>query len=440
MVKFEDLINKIEAICVVGLGYVGLPLAVLLSKKFRVIGYDKNKERIKQLISGIDVTKEVDNFLLKENKNLEFTFNDEAIKKAKFIIIAVPTPIDKLKDPDLSFLKTASQIVGRNLSKNTIVVYESTVYPGATEEICIPIIEKESNLKWKKDFYVGYSPERVNPGDKKHTLEKITKVVAGDTKETTELLAKVYGSVIKAGIYKAPSIKVAEAAKVIENVQRDINIALINELALIFHKLGLDTKEVLDVATTKWNFLKFTPGLVGGHCIGIDPYYLAYASKRAGYIPQLILAGRSINEHIPEFIAQELVKILIKNNKKVKGGKVLIMGFTFKENVPDVRNTKVYDIVKYLEQFDVNVYVYDPIANKDEVKNEYGFELIQNISNFAPYDAIIVAVKHSQFLKMKNLSLKKFKKVSTNPPILFDIKSIFDKNKVIKEGFIYWRL
>ena len=422
-------------ICVVGLGYVGLPLACLLATKYKVIGFDRNSERIKELKMGIDSTKEVDPSHLK-NPNLEFTDDEKRISECNFIIVAVPTPVDKIKNPDLSFLKSASEIVGRNLRRGSIVVYESTVYPGATEEICVPILERESGLKWKKDFWVGYSPERVNPGDKEHTIDKIVKVVAGDSEYSLNIISEVYGSVIGAGIYRAPSIRVAEAAKVIENVQRDINIALMNELAIIFDKLGLETKEVLKAAYTKWNFLRFEPGLVGGHCIPVDPYYLAYKSMEIGYVPQLILAGRNINEYIPIYIANKVLKLLIKGKKDVSRAKVLVMGITFKENVPDIRNSKTFELIKELKDFGLNVFVYDPLASPDVVKKEYNIDMLKNIDEFAPYDCIIISVKHNLF---KKYSGDFFKQILTKPYILVDIKGIFEDIKQDKD-FIYWSL
>jgi len=425
-------------ICVVGLGYVGLPLAVSFAKHFRVIGYDKNVKRIEQLSRGIDITGEIEDRQILNQRNLEFTSNPERIGECRFIVVAVPTPVDKLKNPDLSFLRSVSEIVGKNMKAGSIVVYESTVYPGATEEVCIPILERESGLRWKRDFFVGYSPERVNPGDRDHTLEKIVKVVSGDTPETLELIAQVYGTIIKAGIYKAPDIKTAEAAKVIENIQRDINIALMNELSLIFHKLGLDTKEVLKAAGTKWNFLKFEPGLVGGHCIPVDPYYLAHKSLEVGHIPELILAGRRINEHVPIYIAHELVRFLIKAGKKVKGSKVLVLGATYKENVPDVRNSKVFETIKELKTFEVEPIVYDPIANDEEVKVEYNTELAGDVYENAPYDAIIWAVRHRIFLE--RFDLEKLKELCTDPPVLFDVKGVFERKEAEGLGFIYWRL
>ncbi|MGB9822533.1 nucleotide sugar dehydrogenase [Thermodesulfovibrio sp.] len=435
----------VEKICVVGLGYVGLPLACLLATKYKVIGYDKNKQRIKELKKGIDSTKEVLPETLK-NSNLEFTNNEKKISECDFIIVAVPTPVDKVKNPDFSYLRDASRIVGRNLKKGAIVVYESTVYPGATEEICVPILEKESGLKWKRDFLVGYSPERVNPGDKEHTIEKIVKVVAGDTEYSLERIAEVYGSVISAGIYKAPSIKVAEAAKVIENTQRDINIALMNELAIIFDKMGIDTREVLKAAYTKWNFLRFEPGLVGGHCIPVDPYYLAYKSMEIGHVPELILAGRNINESIPSYIAYKTLKLMIKAGKTIANAKVLVMGITFKENVPDIRNSKSYDLVKELKELGLKVFVYDPIAYQEEVKKEYGIELIRDIEEYAPYDCVIVSVKHNEFIKF---SKEVFKKIIKAPYLFIDVSKIINVSNKIKscfeefkqdKDFIYWAL
>jgi UDP-N-acetyl-D-galactosamine dehydrogenase len=427
-----------EKICVVGLGYVGLPLAVSLAEHFKVVGFDKNSKRVEALRQGIDYTGEVENREKLLNPNLSFTDDPSAIRECKFIIVAVPTPVDKLKNPDLSFLKSASEVVGKNLTKGSVVVYESTVYPGATEEVCVPILEKESGLKWKRDFFVGYSPERVNPGDREHTIERVIKVVAGDTPETLELIAEVYGTVVKAGVYKAPDIKTAEAAKVIENIQRDINIALINELALIFHRLGLDTKEVLKAAGTKWNFLRFEPGLVGGHCIPVDPYYLAHKSLEVGYVPELILAGRRINEEIPIYVAHELVKTLIKAGKQVKGAKVLVLGISFKENVPDVRNSKVFEVIKELREFGIEPVVYDPIAREEDVKEEFDIELERDYKAKAPYDAILYAVRHRVFLE--TFTLEGLKRLSCEPSILFDIKGVFERKDAEQVGFIYWRL
>jgi len=424
-----------QKIAVVGLGYVGLPLAVALAKHFPVIGFDINPTRIEELKKGYDRTREVskEELLI---PNLVFTTNDKLLKEADIVIITVPTPTDEYKNPDLTALKSASRTVGKNLKKGAIVVYESTVFPGATEEICIPILEAESGFKWKKDFFVGYSPERINPGDKKHTLENVVKVVAGDTPQTARKLAQIYSKVVKAGIHIAPSIKVAEAAKVIENTQRDINIALMNELAMLFDKLGIDTRDVLEAAGTKWNFLKFEPGLVGGHCIPEDPYYLAYKARQVGFHPQLILAGRRVNDYIPQFIAQKVVKLLIKTGKVVQNSKLLIMGITFKENVPDVRNSKVVDLIKELQEYGIQTFVYDPIANPEEVKKYYGLDLIKEPSEEAPYDGIIVAVKHKEFI---DINAEHFKELTKGTSIFVDIKGIYSRKEFIKQ-FIYWRL
>lgn len=428
-----------EKIAVVGLGYVGLPLAVLFDTKYSVIGFDISHQRVKELKEGYDRTREIESEKL-QNCQIEFTNNPEKISEAKVIIVTVPTPIDNHNIPDLRPILSATKTVGKFLKPGAIVVYESTVYPGLTEEECIPILEKESGLKWKRDFNVGYSPERVNPGDKEHTIDRIKKVVAGDIPETTEFLAELYGSVITAGVHKAPNIKTAEAAKVIENTQRDLNIALMNELSVIFNRMGIDTKAVLEAAGTKWNFLKFEPGLVGGHCIGVDPYYLTFKAQAIGYHPEVILAGRRINDYMGKFVAENTVKKLIKAGKPVKGSKVLILGITFKENISDIRNTKVVDVYNELKDFGVDVYIYDPFAYPDEVKKEYGIELIENIESYAPYDAIVVAVKHKPFID--NLSFKEYKKLSKrdSKPILIDIKGIYDREDARKEGFLYWRL
>ena len=430
--------NK-EKIAVIGLGYVGLPLAVLLNEKYNVIGFDINPQRIKELKEGYDRTREVEPEKLKKS-TIEFTDNPEKISQAKVIIVTVPTPIDQHRIPDLRPIKSASKTVGKYMQKGSTVVYESTVYPGLTEEECVPILEKESGLKWKQDFNVGYSPERVNPGDRLHTIDKIKKVVAGDTPEITEFLAQLYGSVITAGIHKAPDIKTAEAAKVIENTQRDLNIALMNELSVIFNKMGIDTKEVLEAAATKWNFLRFEPGLVGGHCIGVDPYYLTFKAEAIGHHPEVILAGRRINDYMGKFVAENTVKNLIKAGKAVKGSKVLLLGLTFKENISDIRNTKVVDVHNELKEYGIDVYVYDPFAYPEEVKEEYGIELIDDIQEYVPYDAVVVAVKHRPFVE--ELDFKEYKKLmnNTDKPVLIDIKGLYNKNKAIKEGFQYWRL
>jgi len=437
MVQYEDLEKGKEKILIIGLGYVGLPLAVAMAKYFNIVGFDRNSQRIKDLKKGLDSTGEVTKAELL-NSNIEFQDRLSDKNKFKFIIVAVPTPVDKLKNPDLSFLVSASEVVGRHISKGGIAVFESTVYPGATEEVCVPVIEKESDLRWKRDFWVGYSPERVNPGDREHTIDRVVKVVSGDTLQTLELVASVYGKVIKAGVYKAPDIKTAEAAKVIENIQRDINIALMNELALIFHKLGLDTKEVLKAAKTKWNFLPFEPGLVGGHCIPVDPYYLARKAVEVGHVPELILAGRGVNEYIPVYIAHEIVKILIKAGKKVKGSKVLILGVTFKENVPDLRNSKVIELSKELEDFGMQIYHYDPIVMKNDLNHEYRWNFIDDINRHSPYDCIVLAVKHEVIIK--KFSLDFYSKIMKTPCILIDIKGVYDREEILQKGFIYWKL
>ena len=432
------MFNSNPTICVVGLGYVGLPLAVLLSKKFKVIGFDINSKRIRELSSGIDRTGEVDSEKL-ASSDILFTDEPELISIADLIIVTVPTPIDEHKIPDLRPVKAASRTVGRFMKKGSIVVYESTVYPGVTEDICVSILEQESGLKWKEDFHVGYSPERVNPGDKEHTIDKIVKVVAGDTPEVTDYLAEIYGSVITAGIHKAPNIKTAEAAKVIENTQRDLNIALMNELALIFHRLGIDTKEVIEAAATKWNFIKFEPGLVGGHCIGVDPYYLTFKAQELGYHPEVILAGRRINDYMGKFVAENTVKLLIKAGKTVKDSKVLIMGFTFKENISDVRNTRVIDIYNELKEYGVKVFVYDPYAYPKEVKEEYGIDLLRDFDVEIPYDGVIVAVKHEFF---KRIDLQKLKNMMNDrgKPVLVDVRGLYKELLAKEKGFLYWTL
>ena len=428
-----------EKIAVIGLGYVGLPLAVLLDTEFNVTGCDINIERVNELKKGFDRTGEVSSERLK-SCSIEFTDDPCKISEAKVIIVTVPTPIDEHKIPDLRPVKAATRTVGKYMQKGSIIVYESTVYPGVTEEECVPILEKESGLKWKEDFHVGYSPERVNPGDKEHTIDRIVKVVAGDTPEVTEILAQIYGSVITAGVHKAPDIKTAEAAKVIENTQRDLNIALMNELSIIFNKMGIDTKAVLEAAGTKWNFLRFEPGLVGGHCIGVDPYYLTFKAQEIGYHPEVILAGRRINDYMGKFVAENTVKKLIKAGKAVKGSKVLILGITFKENISDIRNSKVIDIYNELREYGIEVYVYDPYAYPEEVKEEYGMELVENIDRHKPYDAVVLAVKHRQFIE--EFDLAKYEELMENGdyPVLIDIKGIYDRERAESDGFLYWSL
>ena len=431
--------SKLVKICIVGLGYVGLPLAVAFSeKKYKVIGFDNNFEKIEKYLQGIDPTNEVGNDKIKNSKNLDFTSDEKKISEANFIIVAVPTPVLENKSPDFKPLIRASTIIGRNMKKDSIVVYESTVYPGATEEVCLPILERESNMKCGIDFKIGYSPERVNPADKINTLTKIKKITSGMDKESSEKIAEVYGSIIEAGVHRVSSIKVAEAAKVIENSQRDINIAFINELAMIFDRIGIDTLEVLEAAGTKWNFLPYRPGLVGGHCIGVDPYYLADKANELGYHAQVILAGRRINDGMAKFVAEKAIKKLINANIRVKGADILIMGLTFKENCPDLRNSKVNDIILELKEYGANVHVVDPIAEKLEAKKEYGVEL-ENLKDIKNMDAIIVAVGHKEYRDMDIKELHQYYNEVYSKPLLIDVKSIFDKEEAEKE-YDYWRL
>jgi len=433
---YEKIKNKKEKLSVMGLGYVGLPLAISFAKKVEVIGFDINKEKIEDYRKAIDVTNEVGNKNLRETTAF-LTYNEEELQKAKFHIIAVPTPINPDKTPNLDAVIGASRIVGRNLTKGSIVVYESTVYPGVTEDICMPILEKESGLKCGIDFKIGYSPERINPGDKIHRLEKIRKVVSGMDEETLDIIAKVYGLIIKAGVYKAESIKVAEAAKVIENAQRDINIAFMNELSIIFNKLGIDTQAVLRAAGTKWNFLQFTPGLVGGHCIGVDPYYLTYKAEQIGYHSQIILAGRKINDEMGKYVVENALKQLIKANRQIKECRVLVMGITFKENCPDIRNSKVIDIINELKEYGIEVRVVDPLAEESEVQKEYGIKL-SKLKNVTDVDAVIFAVPHEKF---KNITLKDLKKIyKDNKLVLIDIKGIFNRKEAEDLNYLYWRL
>jgi nucleotide sugar dehydrogenase len=435
----KELMEKKDKIAVVGMGYVGLPLAVAFAEKgMDVIGFDINQEKINKYIAGEDPTNEVGGKRLKKITNLYFTSNEEELKEARFIIVAVPTPVLKNKMPDLRPVIGATELVGRHLKKGTIVVYESTVYPGVTEEVCLPILEKESNLRSKIDFKIGYSPERINPGDKTHRVENIIKITSGIDKESSEIIAEVYGAIIKAGIHKATSIKVAEAAKVIENSQRDINIAFVNELSLIFNKMEIDTLEVLEAASTKWNFLPFKPGLVGGHCIGVDPYYLANKAEELGYHAEVILSGRKTNDNMGKFIAEKTIKKLIEAGKVVKNSHVLIMGLTFKENCPDLRNSKVEDIIKELKEYSVSVSVTDPLANKLEAIKEYGVEL-KAIENVKEIDALIIAVGHNEY---KQLDIKTFKEKFKDEDnmILIDVKGILNKKEAIKEGYKFWRL
>ena len=420
-----------KKIAIIGLGYVGLPLAVAFASKYNVTGFDINQKRVAELKKGIDDTLEVEEDLLKSvlvedyNKiGLSLTHRLDDIKDAQIFIVTVPTPIDKHKIPDLTPLYKASESVGRVLKKGDIVIYESTVYPGATEEDCVPILEKTSGLRFNRDFFAGYSPERINPGDKERTVTKILKVTSGSTPEIAEEIDRLYKSVITAGTYKASNIKVAEAAKVIENAQRDINIAFVNELSKIFRLMDIDTVEVLEAAGTKWNFLPFRPGLVGGHCIGIDPYYLAHKAKEYDYNPEIILAGRRLNDSMGQFVAQETVKMMLKKNIEVKNANVLVLGITFKENCPDIRNSRAIDVVRELQDYQLNVDVYDPWAAPEEVKEEYGLDLISDIQNTdVKYDAVLAVVAHNEF---KNLDLNKYTKENA---LIYDVKAIYPKEK-----------
>ena len=409
-------------ISVIGLGYVGLPLAIEFSKHFNVTGFDIDEERINELYNNFDRTDEVTSQNLKDAKNIIYTSNIDKIKECNIYIITVPTPVDQFKKPDLSILKSATSSIGEILKKNDIVIYESTVYPGCTEEVCVPILEEKSNLKFNKDFFCGYSPERINPGDKIFTLTKIVKVTSGSDHKTADFVDNLYSKIIDAGTHKASSIKVAEASKAIENAQRDLNISFMNELSLIFDRIKIDTTEVLEAASTKWNFLNFKPGLVGGHCISVDPYYLAFKAESLGYYPDVILSGRRVNEIIPNFVASKCIKLLISKDIKVKFSNALILGVTFKENCPDIRNSKVPVIYHDLKDFGLNVELYDPHADYNEVYNEFGIKLIKEIKK--QYELIVLAVSHDKFLNMDFLKLK------TKNSLIFDIKSVLDKNIV----------
>jgi UDP-N-acetyl-D-galactosamine dehydrogenase len=409
---------------IIGLGYVGLPLAVEFGKKIPVVGFDIDKNRVDDLRSNVDRTLEVSADELEKSTHVSFTIAPDDLASCNVYIITVPTPIDSFNQPDLSYLFNASKLVGKYLQAGNIVVYESTVFPGCTEEECVPILEKTSGLLFNKDFSIGYSPERINPGDKERTLTKILKIVSGSNKETLKVLSSLYGSIITAGIYEAPTIKVAEAAKAIENAQRDINISFVNELALMFDRMGIDTNDVLEAAGTKWNFLKFSPGLVGGHCIGIDPYYLVHKAQSLGYFPQVIFSGRVVNDGMGGFVAKKLLKALIANGLILQECRILILGITFKENCPDIRNTKVVDIYKELQDFGLCIDVYDPWASAAEVKKHYGINIIE-MPKEGSYDGVIAAVAHNQF---KSVEIEKLRK--NKQSVIFDIKSIFDRNKV----------
>ena len=433
---YENLIDRREKLSLVGLGYVGIPIAVSFAKKIDVIGFDLNEKKIELYKNGIDPTKEVGDEAIR-NTTVEFTSDEAKLREAKFHIVAVPTPVNADHTPDLVPVESASRIVGRNLSKGSIVVYESTVYPGVTEDICVPILEKESGLVCGKDFKVGYSPERINPGDKVHRLETIVKIVSGMDEETLETVAKVYSLVALAGVHKAESIKVAEAAKVIENSQRDINIAFMNELSIIFHKLGIDTKAVLEAAGTKWNFLKFAPGLVGGHCIGVDPYYLTYKAEEIGYHSQVILSGRRINDSMGQYVTESLIKLMAKSGVPISGAKVAVLGLTFKENCLDTRNSRVVDIIHELREYGIEPVVCDDVADKDGAEREYGLELteFEKVNNC---DAVVLAVAHDEF---KTLSKSDFDALYKNETkILLDVKGILDRKTFESAGYKYWRL
>jgi UDP-N-acetyl-D-galactosamine dehydrogenase len=427
---------KLATVAVVGLGYVGLPVAVAFGRERNCIGYDLSTKRIQNLTQHVDATGEVTTADLIQAKHLKPTSDPAELVQADFIIVAVPTPINAARQPDFSPLESASETVGRHMKRGATVIYESTVYPGATEEVCVPILEKCSGLRWRQDFHVGYSPERINPGDKQHTFTKIQKVVSGDDEETLEAVAELYGSVVKAGVYRASSIRVAEAAKVIENTQRDLNIAFVNELSIIFGKLGLDTLEVLKAAGTKWNFLPFRPGLVGGHCIGVDPYYLTHKAELVGYHPEVILAGRRINDGMGQHIARKVIQQMIHAGRNIKGARVNVLGLTFKEDVPDIRNSKVIDIIRELHEYGVEVTIHDPMVAPEDALHEYGVRLTA-WDDLPAADALIVAVAHRPFLQLSTTEL--MKKVVRNG-CLIDVKAVLDAESYRREGLSVWRL
>lgn len=439
MKLYNSIVKKDAKISVIGLGYVGMPLAIAMAKKADVIGFDISKPKVEKYLQGIDVTKEVGDQAIKDT-TAHFTYDPQKLREAKFHIVAVPTPINKDKTPDLNLVKSACVLLGKQLVKGSIVVFESTVYPGVTEDICVPILEKESNMVCGKDFKVGYSPERINPGDKVHRLESIVKVVSGMDAESLEIISKVYELIIDAGVYKVESIRVAEAAKVIENSQRDINIAFMNELSIIFNRMGIDTKAVLKAAGTKWNFLKFYPGLVGGHCIGVDPYYLTYKAEELGYYSQIILSGRKINDDMGKYVTENVIKKLIAADMSVKNSKVGIFGFTFKENCPDTRNTKVIDIVKELNDYAIEPLIYDPVADAEEALHEYNITF-QPEEYLHDLDVLIIAVSHEEFMKMGLGDYDRyFKKGNNSKKIIIDIKGVLDKQEALDLDYKYWRL
>ena len=433
---YEELINRETKLSLVGLGYVGMPIAVAFAKKLDVVGFDLNAQKIELYKSGVDPTNEVGHDAIRAT-TVDFTADETRLREARIHIVAVPTPVNDDHTPFLSPVESASAIVGRNLTKGSVVVFESTVYPGVTEDVCVPILERESGLRCGVDFKVGYSPERINPGDKVHRLETITKIVSGMDEESLDVIAKVYELVVQAGVYRAESIKVAEAAKVIENSQRDINIAFMNELSIMFNKMGIDTKAVLEAASTKWNFLKFYPGLVGGHCIGVDPYYLTYKAEMIGYHSQIILAGRRINDNMGKYVAQSTVKKLIACDKAVRNARVAILGFTFKENCPDTRNTKIIDIVNELREYGIQPVITDPLADADEAKRLYGVEF-SDMSAVHDMDAVILSVAHDSFKTLTMEDIDGF--FGRGKKVLIDIKGMFDRKLFESAGYVYWRL
>ncbi|MBD5505093.1 MAG: nucleotide sugar dehydrogenase [Lachnospiraceae bacterium] len=435
---YEKIVKGEEKLSLVGLGYVGMPIAVAFAKKINVVGFDLNEKKIELYKSGIDPTNEVGDEVIRNTK-VDFTADPAKLREAKFHIVAVPTPVNDDHTPDLTPVEGASRILGQNLAKGSIVVFESTVYPGVTEDICVPILEKESGLKCGVDFKIGYSPERINPGDKVHRLETITKIVSGMDEETLDIVARIYELVVEVGVYRAESIKVAEAAKVIENSQRDINIAFMNELSMIFHKMDIDTRAVLEAAGTKWNFLKFMPGLVGGHCIGVDPYYLTYKAEELGYHSQIILSGRRINDDMGKYVAESLVKNLIKADIPVKHARVAILGFTFKENCPDTRNTKVIDIYKELGEYGIDPMVVDPAADAEEAKRLYGITF-RSMDEVKDMDAVIIAVAHNDFLKLDRERIDSFYAATHKRKVLSDIKGVLNRKEYLTEDYLYWRL
>ena len=430
------MISNESIIAVIGLGYVGLPLAVEFGKKYSTIGYDLKEQSIEAYKDNFDPTGEMSEEELKASSKIEFTSNPERISNADYIIVAVPTPIDDARQPDLAPLKSATETAGRFMKKGAVVIYESTVYPGATEEVCVPILEKFSGLTWKQEFNVGYSPERINPGDKEHTLTSIIKVVSGDTDQTLDCLVDLYGSIVTAGVYRAPSIKTAEAAKVIENTQRDLNIALMNELAVIFDKLNIDTIDVLEVAATKWNFLPFRPGLVGGHCIGVDPYYLTYKAETSGYHPEVILAGRRINDNMGKFVVEQTIKLMTRSGLNVKGARIGILGLTFKEDCADLRNSRVIDIIDELKSYAICPIVHDPLADAGEAKSFFNIDL-SPLEEMTALDAVIIAVGHKLY---KSIPLDELFNRLNPKGCIIDIKSILDVPEVKKSNINYWRL